>query len=56
MTEHSSVKATEKIFIPEDGGEPIFCRTHLVHAMNNDKVKIILVPKRCRHENRRTSY
>lgn len=34
-------------FIPEDGGEPIFiAERNSAHAMNNDKVKIVLFAKR----------
>ena len=41
----------KNLFIPEDGGEPVFvAERNSAHAMNNDKVKIILCAKRRRHE------
>ncbi len=41
----------KNLFIPEDGGEPVFvAERNSAHAMNNDKVKIILCAKRHRHE------
>ena len=39
----------KNLFIPEDGGEPVFvAERNSAHAMNNDKVKIILCAKRRR--------
>mgnify|MGYP003012338804 FL=1 len=41
----------KNLFIPEDGGEPVFvAERNSAHAMNNDKVKIILCAKHRRHE------
>lgn len=41
----------KNLFIPEDGGEPVFvAERNSAHAMNNDKVKIILCAKRRRHK------
>lgn len=41
----------KNLFIPEDGGEPIFvAERNSAHAMNNDKVKIALCAKRHRRE------
>lgn len=41
----------KNLFIPEDGGEPVFvAERNSAHAMNNDKVKIILCAKRRRHD------
>ena len=41
----------KNLFIPEDGGEPVFvAERNSAHAMNNDKVKIILCAKLRRHE------
>lgn len=38
-------------FIPEEGGEPIFiAERNSAHAMNNDKVKVALCPKRKKHQ------
>ena len=41
----------KNLFIPDEGGEPIFvAERNSAHAMNNDKVKISLCAKRKRHE------
>ena len=38
-------------FIPDDGGEPIFiAERNSAHAMNNDRVRVMLYAKRRRHE------
>ncbi len=38
-------------FIPDDGGEPVFiAERNSAHAMNNDRVRVVLYAKRRRHE------
>lgn len=41
----------KNLFIPEEGGEPIFiAERNSAHAMNNDKVKVALCAKRKKHQ------